>query len=87
MFYAKAQDSLSAGERIFSLLDEPITIQDTENATDFETIKGDIEYRNIEFYYKKGNNLLRFVRKRSYNINTVSLDELALLYRCPYTKQ
>lgn len=53
MFYAKAQDSLSAGERIFSLLDESITIQDATNATDFEPIKGDIEYRNVEFYYQK----------------------------------
>lgn len=58
MFYAKAQDSLSAGERIFSLLDEPIAIQDVENATDFETIKGDIEYRNVEFYYNKNHPVL-----------------------------
>lgn len=58
MFYAKAQDSLSAGERIFSLLDEPITIQDTEQATDFEQIKGDIEYRNVEFYYNENHPVL-----------------------------
>lgn len=53
MFYAKAQDSLSAGERIFSLIDQPITIQDDINATDFQTIQGNIEYRNVEFYYNK----------------------------------
>ncbi|MFK7947717.1 MAG: ABC transporter ATP-binding protein [Saprospiraceae bacterium] len=58
MFYAKAQDSLSAGERIFSLLDEPITIKNTENVTDFEPIKGDIEYRNVEFYYNKNHPVL-----------------------------
>jgi ATP-binding cassette subfamily B protein len=53
MFYAKAQGSLSAGERIFSLLDEPVMIKDAENAIDFNQIKGDIEYRNVDFYYKK----------------------------------
>lgn len=58
MFYAKAQDSLSAGERIFSLLDEPITIKDAENTTNFDLINGDIEYRNVQFYYNENHPVL-----------------------------
>ncbi len=58
MFYARAQGSLSAGERIFSLLDEKIDIFDTEGVTDFESIKGQVQFDNVEFYYKKGHPVL-----------------------------
>ena len=59
MFYAKAQNSLSAGERIFSLLDEKITIKNAENATDFLPIKGQIEFKNIDFYYNETTRVLK----------------------------
>lgn len=51
MFYARAQGSLSAGERIFSLIDEPIEIQDKEGASDFGVLKGSIDFEQIDFYY------------------------------------
>ncbi len=52
-YYATAQDSLSAGERIFSLIDEPIQIKDREGVTDFGKIRGDIRFDQVEFYYAK----------------------------------
>ncbi|BDS14501.1 ABC transporter ATP-binding protein [Aureispira anguillae] len=51
MFYARAQGSLSAGERIFSLIDEPISIQDQAGATAFGAIKGAIRFEQVDFYY------------------------------------
>ncbi|MFK7907590.1 MAG: ABC transporter ATP-binding protein [Chitinophagales bacterium] len=53
-FYALAQGSLSAGERIFSLIDEEVTIKDQEGASDFEEIKGQIEFENTRFEYVEG---------------------------------
>lgn len=50
-FYAMAQDSLAAGERIFSLIDETVDISDN-NKIAFGKIKGDIEFRNVGFYYE-----------------------------------
>ena len=50
-YYATAQDSLSAGERIFSLIDESIDIKDKEGLDGFGTIKGDIEIREMDFHY------------------------------------
>lgn len=50
-FYAEAQGSLSAGERIFSLIDEQPDIIDKKGATDFDTIKGDVSFENVDFYY------------------------------------
>lgn len=51
-FYAMAQDSLAAGERIFSLIDEKITIKD-ENKQAFDILKGEIEFKDVDFYYNK----------------------------------
>lgn len=59
MFYARAQGSLSAGERIFSLIDEPIEIKDHATATDFEQINGDIEFKQVQFHYVEGHPVLK----------------------------
>ncbi len=52
-FYAEAQSSMSAGERIFSLLDTRPTIKDKEGADDFDEVTGDIEFQNVFFHYEK----------------------------------
>ncbi|MCI4668135.1 MAG: ABC transporter ATP-binding protein/permease [Bacteroidia bacterium] len=52
-YYASLQDALSAGERIFSLIDEPIEIGDREGLSDFHTIRGEIEFKDLSFYYKE----------------------------------
>lgn len=51
VFYAQLQSSLSAGERVFSLIDEPLEIMDQSDATDFEEIQGNIEFRDVSFGY------------------------------------
>ena len=57
-FYSMAQGSLSAGERIFSLLDEEVLIKDKDGATDYGNIKGDISFKNLNFEYVKGKPVL-----------------------------
>ena len=52
-----AQDSLAAGERIFSLLDEKIDIIDEEKPN-FDKLKGRIEFKNVTFYYRKEKTIL-----------------------------
>jgi len=59
MFYAKAQGSLSAGERIFRVLDEELEVKNSENATDISTIKGAIEFENVTFHYNADNPILK----------------------------
>ena len=53
-FYSQAQGSLSAGERIFSLLDTVPTIVDKKDAGEFVDIKGEIEFENVTFRYEEG---------------------------------
>lgn len=50
-FYAMAQNSLSAGERIFSLIDEQPDMIDHPGAKDFDSIKGEIEFADVTFGY------------------------------------
>ncbi len=52
-FYSHVQSSISAGERIFSLLDTQPMIKDREGADKFSTIEGNIEFDSVSFHYEK----------------------------------
>ncbi|NHZ72331.1 MAG: ATP-binding cassette domain-containing protein [Aquificales bacterium] len=51
--YAEMQQSVASGERIFSLVDAVPEIQDRENALDPGTLRGDIVFDQVDFYYEK----------------------------------
>jgi len=57
-FYAFAQNCLSAGERVFGLIDEKTNINDYLANGDFNSIKGDISFENIELSYVDGKPVL-----------------------------
>lgn len=57
-FYSQAQNSISAGERIFSLIDTKALIVDKPGAVDYGRITGDIEFDNVSFYYIEGKQVL-----------------------------
>ena len=73
-FYALAQDSLSAGERIFSLIDEKIDITDEKSIENFPKIKGKIEFKNVDFYYKKEKMILQ-----NFNLKVEPGESIALV--------
>ncbi len=58
-FYSQAQNSISAGERIFSLIDTKALITDNENADDYERIFGDIKFEDVSFHYEEGKSVLK----------------------------
>ena len=60
-FYSQAQGCISAGERIFSLIDTEPTIKDRDGAGSFEKINGEIEFENVSFYYEKDKPVLNKV--------------------------
>lgn len=53
-------------ERIFETLDEPVTVDDCEGATDIHDIKGEVEFRNVTFSYEKDKEVLHNV---SFKVN------------------
>jgi ATP-binding cassette subfamily B protein len=46
------QSAMAASERIFKLLDEPITIESPENCQRIAAARGEIEFRNVWFSYR-----------------------------------
>jgi ATP-binding cassette, subfamily B, multidrug efflux pump len=46
------QSAMAASERIFKLLDEPVTIQSDPNAIPLVEPRGEIEFRNVWFSYR-----------------------------------
>ena len=47
------QSAMAASERIFKLLDEPVTIESDPNAIPLVQPRGEIEFRNVWFSYRK----------------------------------
>ncbi len=48
-------------ERIFETLDEPVTVDDAEDATEMPAIKGDVTFENVTFAYEEGKDVLKNV--------------------------
>lgn len=49
--YNLLQSAMSASERVFELLDEPVTMKSPDKATPVERVRGHIEFRNVWFAY------------------------------------
>jgi len=50
------QSAMAASERIFKLLDEPVTITSDPNAIPLKNPRGEIEFRNVWFAYRNATN-------------------------------
>ncbi len=50
--YNTFQATMAGGERIFELLDTPISVQDAPDARAMPAIRGTVEFRNISFHYE-----------------------------------
>ena len=49
--YAEMQQAIASGERIFSLIDAQPEIMDRPGAQEVETLRGDIVFDHVDFYY------------------------------------
>jgi ATP-binding cassette subfamily B protein len=56
--YSSMQQAIASAERSFSLIDAQPEIVDRPGASDPGTIKGDIEFEHVDFYYEKGKPVL-----------------------------
>lgn len=56
--FAQMQQSIASGERVFSLLDAVPDVRDAPDAAEVPTIRGDIEFQNVSFYYEEGKRVL-----------------------------
>ena len=51
--YNILQSAMASSERIFKVLDEPVTIQDPEQPEEFSKVHGEIEFRDVWFAYNQ----------------------------------
>ncbi len=54
-------NNISYLERIFETLDEPVTVDDVENATEMPPIKGEVIFDHVKFGYEEGQTVLKDV--------------------------
>ncbi len=57
--YAEMQNSIASAERVFSLIDSEPDIKDRSGAFDPGTIRGEIRFDHVDFYYKEDNPVLK----------------------------
>lgn len=58
-FYTQAQSALAGLDRIFMLLDEPVTLQDAPNAIEMPPIQGEVRFKQVEFGYTPKQRVLK----------------------------
>jgi len=61
MIYANLQSALAGAERIFELLDEPVTLADAPDAVEMPAIEGRVELDDVNFAYRDGEPVLENV--------------------------
>jgi ABC-type multidrug transport system fused ATPase/permease subunit len=52
--YNAMQSAMAAGERIFEMLDMPVTITDAPDAVTLPPVRGEVRYENVSFSYIDG---------------------------------
>jgi ATP-binding cassette, subfamily B, bacterial len=71
--YAEMQQAIASGERVFSLIDSEPEVRDRPGAVEPETLWGDIEFENVEFYYEPDKPVLRDLTLRIRAGETIAL--------------
>lgn len=74
--YGELQQSVAAAERVFSLLDTVPEILDRNDAKPVGSIKGDISFNNVSFFYSDGNGEKVL---KDFNLNVKSGQTIALV--------
>lgn len=57
--YASMQHAIASAERVFSLMDSKPEVTDREGAVDPGSIRGEIVFNNVDFYYEEDKPVLR----------------------------
>lgn len=57
--YAAIQTALAGAERVFEIMDNPSEIDEGKTDIDIESVKGDINFKNVDFSYVEGQPVLK----------------------------
>ncbi len=70
--YGTLQSAIAGAERVFEVIDEPAELSDGK-LVDKSTLRGNVEFQNVTFAYKKGENVLENVSISAKQGSTVAL--------------
>jgi len=62
--YNILQSAMASSERVFRLIDTPVTIASPEQAYSPEVVQGDLEFEDVRFSYKEGEPVLKGISFR-----------------------
>ncbi len=71
--YTILQSAIASSERIFRVLDEPVTVDDPEHPARLEKVRGEVELRNVWFAYNAGDWVLKDISFRIEEGESVAL--------------
>ncbi|MCP4411301.1 MAG: ABC transporter ATP-binding protein, partial [Gammaproteobacteria bacterium] len=57
-FYNQIQRAIASTERVFDVLDTPADLKDAPNAIDLPEVRGTVEFKEVNFNYNKGPEVL-----------------------------
>lgn len=67
------QSAIASAERVFQIMDEVPEPVDPPDAVELDHVKGDVEFRNVYFSYKKGEPVLKNISFHAYPGQTIAL--------------
>ena len=71
--YAEMQHAIASAERVFSLIDAVPEVTDRSGAIDPGTIRGDIEFDHVDFYYEEDKPVLQDFTLKARRGETIAL--------------
>jgi len=72
--YAEMQQAIASAERVFSLVDSVPDIVDSPDAVEVDSIRGDIAFERVDFYYEADNPVLQ-----DFNLQVSAGETIALV--------
>ncbi|WP_253285572.1 ABC transporter ATP-binding protein [Clostridium cochlearium] len=71
--YNTIQSAIAGGERVFEIIDEVPDIQDKDSAVKIETLKGEVDFTNVNFSYKEYTPVLKNINFQCNPGETIAL--------------
>jgi ATP-binding cassette subfamily B protein len=72
-FWNNVQSALAAAERVFSVIDTPVSIKDNDGTIELPRVDGRIRYENLTFSYEEGVQVLKNINVDIEQNSTVAL--------------
>ncbi|WP_282804172.1 ABC transporter ATP-binding protein [Clostridium tetani] len=71
--YNTIQSAIAGGERVFEIIDEVPDIEDKDSAIEIESLKGEVDFINVNFKYKEDTPILKNINFQCNSGETIAL--------------